>query len=252
MKFLGGFLGAIFGAALGCMVALFGVQATDTNGDIFGGAFALAVLGPTGLLLGAILGSVLALLVLRSVEKNAKGQKAKRRNFIFVSSCIVAVPLLIGVLFWGTERSLKMHNQPPPDQQLLDNFQAHRVAFDKLIQMSRADKGSYASEVSSAASNTSLPGGTWGKRIAEYRHWLDAAKIFNGFSSDEDQEVKLCYWGFGSAISSDMDKGYAYLAVPPKQVLKTLDACQPDEKNGVEAYRHIEGPWYLYYEYLPG
>jgi len=60
------------------------------------------------------------------------------------------------------------------------------------------------------------------------------------------------YWCEGSAISSDTDKGYAYLTVPPKQVLTTLDDCQPDEENGVKAYYHIEGCWYLYYDYLPG
>ena len=252
MSFLYGFIGAVLGAALGCMAAVFGVQATAADGDIFGGAFALAVFGPVGLLLGAVLGSVLALLVLRSVKKNIKEETAKRRNAMFVSSCILSAPLLIGALFWGTERSLKTHNQPPSDQQLLDNFQAHHAAFDKLIQMDRADKGSYASEISSAVSDTPLPGGTREKRIAEYRRWLEAANIFKGFSSDEDQEVTLCYWGFGSAISSDTDKGYAYLVVPPKQVLKTLDDCRPDYKNEVQAYRHIEGCWYLYYDYLPG
>lgn len=252
MKLLYGFLGAILGAALGCMVALFGVQVTDTDGDIFGGAFALVTFGPVGFLLGAVLGSMLALLVLRSVEKNSEGQKAKRRNAVLVSSSVFAVPVLIAALFWGAARSLKTHNQPPPDQQLLSNFQVHHAAFDKLVQMSRADKGSYDSEISSATSDTALPGGTQEKRIAEYRRWLDAAKIFNGFSSDGDQEVELCYWGFGSATSSDTDKGYTYLAVPPKQTLNSLDDCRPDEKNGVEAYRHIEGNWYLYYKYLPG
>ncbi len=251
MKFLYGFIGAILGAALGCMVALFGVQVTDTDGDIFGGAFALVIFGPIGFILGAILGSVLALLVLRSVKKNSNGQKAKRRNAILVSTSVLAAPVLIVVLFWGMGRSLKTHNQPPPDQQLLSNFQVHRAAFDKLVQMSRADKGSYSSEVGPTVSDTSLPGGTREKHIAEYRRWLDAAKVSSDLSSVGDQDMELPYWGFGSAISSDTDKGYAYLMVPPKQVLNSLDQCQPDEKNGVEAYRHIEGHWYLYYEYLP-
>jgi hypothetical protein len=67
--------------------------------------------------------------------------------------------------------------------------------------------------------------------------------------------VDFYYWDIGSAVSSDTDKGYAYLTMPPFNLLPSLDGSHPDERNGdngVKTYRHIRGNWYLFYEYIPG
>jgi hypothetical protein len=65
-------------------------------------------------------------------------------------------------------------------------------------------------------------------------------------------DVEFDYWGKGSAISSDTDKGYAYLTKCPAHVLSSQDKCGPKGDEMVEAYRHIQGHWYLFDRYLPG
>ena len=58
----------------------------------------------------------------------------------------------------------------------------------------------------------------------------------------------------GSAISSDIAKGYAYLTVAPIEVLVSLDGYRPEPGRDevIRVYRHIRGNWYLFYEYIPG
>ena len=90
-------------------------------------------------------------------------------------------------------------------------------------------------------------------RIAEYRRLLRRVGTPRGFqTTGATDDIDFYYWLTGSAITSDREKGYSYLATPPAHLLKSLDQCQPDDRNPVEFYRHIQGNWYLFYEYLPG
>ncbi len=240
-------LGAVSWAIVGAAAALLFV-AVHSDGNDLGDAFGFMGLAPVGLILGAILGVVLALILKQYATKNWSEEQAKRKNFLIVTGSVLAAPILTAALIWDAGR----YGGPPPDQQLLADFARHRTDLEKVAQMKQADRGLLRVDYNWTEPDNPQKVGVPIQRVAKYRRLLESAGVHRGFEAYQPHEVDFLYWGRGSAISSDTDKGYAYLTVPPKQVLKTLDDCQPDEKNGVEAYRHIEGHWYLYYKYLPG
>ncbi len=239
---LGAILWAIVGAAV---VAL--LVAVHSDGNDLGDAFEFMGLVPFALILGAVFGIVLALKLKQYAIKNWGGEQAKRKTSFVVTGFVLAAPLLVTALTWDAGR----YGGPPPDQQLLADFARHRADLDKVAQMKQADKGLSRVDYNWTAPDNPQKAGIPPQRIAKYRSLLESVGVHRGFEAYQPHEVDFLYWGRGSAISSDTDKGYAYLTVPPKQVLPTLDDCQPDEK-GVKSYRHIEGCWYLYYDYIPG
>lgn len=245
MRVLYGFSGALLGAVLGGMSALL-IASVATDGDVFGAFLGLMYAGPVSLVVGAVLGVMLALRVLRFVRTNGL---ARRKNALLVSGLLLAFPVLVAAMAWGIDRS----GQPPSDQQLLSNFTDHRAAFDTLAQMKLADKG-----LMQVHDDWTQPGdfrsvGVSPERIAEYRHLLNEAGTRRGLQADGLHGADFLFWEQGSVFSSDTAKGYAYLSVPPKHILGSLDQYndQSEDLAEIQAYRHIEGCWYLYYEYLP-
>lgn len=152
----------------------------------------------------------------------------------------------------GPRILLQKHATPPSDRDLIANFQHHRAAFSELITMARADKGLTSVGDGWTNPNDLLAGGVLQSHVDQYRRLFKVAGL-QSCSMGDHQDVDLGVWGIGSALDSDTLKGYAYLAKPPANVLNILDDCQPDDRrSGFEAYRHIEGNWYLYYNYIPG
>ena len=247
MGFLCGFAGAFLGAIVGLAAVLLGVAVLSDGNDI-GDAFAFVGLAPVGLIIGAILGIVAALKLRQYTRKTWGIKSVRRKTALILAASVLATPALVTVALWGAYQS----RQPPSDQQLLRNFNRNRITFNELAQMTQADKELTRVDYDWTQPSDPRTVGVSAERIRKYRYLLNSINVHRGFQSDTSHNVEFMYYATGSAISSDTNKGYTYLTVPPKQTLNTLDDCQPDEKNGVEAYRHIEGHWYLYYEYLPG
>lgn len=118
--------------------------------------------------------------------------------------------------------------------------------------MTQADKGLQRVDYDWTDPSNPQAIGVSPARVSIYRHLLDSVQCHRGFNAYQNHGIEFQYWGHGSAISDDEDKGYAYLAAPPKETLNSLDDCRPDKKNELQAYRRIEGCWYLYYDYIPG
>ena len=251
MGFLYGFIGAILGAIVGGATTLLIVSAA-MDGDDLGIFFAMQIFGLVGLIVGAILGIVASLCLLRYVKRHQEGSNARRRSALIVSGSILAVPVSVATMAWGIVRS----GQPPSDQNLLNNFTDHRTVFNQLAQMKLADSG--LMQIHSDWTQPSEPQtvGVSSERVAKYREMLSQAEVHFGLEADGLHGADFLCWEHGSATSSDTDKGYAYLTVPPKRVLSSLDQYnhqyQSEGLSELRVYRHIEGCWYLYYEYLPG
>lgn len=246
MGFLYGFVGAVLGAILGSTTALF-LVAVATGGDEFALTLAFMTVVPAGLIFGATFGLLAAIRLRRFVQGNQKDKAAKRRSVLTIAGCVLAVPVLAATMLWV----IRQLGQPPSDQQLLSNYKHHKATFGELAQMAQTDKSLARVDYNWTDPSDPQKIGISPARIAEYRSLLESVGLHRGFQSRGLADIEFISYGQGSAMSSDTFKGYMYLAMPPKQVLRSLDGCQPDEKNGVEAYRHIEGHWYLYYEYLP-
>lgn len=247
MGFLCGFAGVFLGAIVGGTAA-FSLVSVAVDGDGLGVFFLMMIWGPIGLIAGALLGAVLALRVLRYVRGNQQRRHAKRSNILLVSGLILAAPLLAAALAWYGNQC----QYPPSDQQLLSNFRFHRAEFDELAQMKQADKGLLSIGSDFTQPNDLQTVGVSPERIAKYRWLLQCAGVHRGLRVDGLTGADFAVWMQGGATSSDRDKGYAHLVVPPKHILSSLNQIPPDSPHEFEVYRHIEGCWYLYYEYLPG
>ena len=117
--------------------------------------------------------------------------------------------------------------------------------------MAQADKGLTRVGYNWTVPDEPLSIGIPHSRINQYRMLFGVTGTAGGFWADAES-VEFDYWGHGSAISSDTDKGYIYAKKAPTPLLPILDGCHPTGENLTFAYRHIEGNWYLYYKYLPG
>ncbi len=247
MGFLYGFIGAILGAILGGITATF-LVVMATSGDSFAIALSFIFTVPIGMVIGGALGIVAALRLLR-FARESKNDRAAKQNTAFAIVCsVLAIPALGAAMLWETWHL----GQSPSDRQLLSNFASHKSTFNTLSQLTLIDKNLTRVDYDWTDPSDTQKIGISPERIAKYHSLLESVGLHRGFSSDGVHSVEFISYAQGSAMSSDEFKGYAYLTVPPKEALPSLDDCQPDEKNGVTAYRHIEGPWYLYYDYLPG
>ena len=247
MSFLVGLFGIITGGLVGVAIAFFSVSVTSDGNDL-GDGFALLGAAPFGLILGALLGLVLAMWARRYWQMIDSDTSARHKKAWLIAAMILVPPALVTALLLGAQK----RREPPSDQEMLTNFRQHESVFNQLVQMSQADKG--LARVDDDWTQPDYPQsiGVSARRVADYRKLMRAANVPRGLQTAGGGEVDFYYWLTGSAISSDTDKGYAYLVIPPAPLLTDLDHCQPDEKRGVTAYRHVQGNWYLFYEFLPG
>jgi hypothetical protein len=244
IRFLVGLAGAILGAIFGGAAAvLFSILASGGNALAVG--FFLVLAGPPGLLLGAVLGIVLALRVLRYLRATEASGVTLRKKRVLAMSLALGYPALVVGMLWAAIN----HDNPPPDEVLLANFHRHEATLDQVVRMVQVDKG-----LTRVDDNWTMPAkpqtiGVSLARIAEYRRLLTRAGVPRGFqASDNVYEIRFLYYVFGSAISSDRIKGYAYLTKPPLRLLPNLNPCDRERM----VYRHIHGNWYLFYQYIPG
>jgi hypothetical protein len=90
------------------------------------------------------------------------------------------------------------------------------------------------------------------ERLADYRKLLRDVGTPRGFQVSKGRDgFNFFSWMRGSAISDDMDKGFAYRTTPPSSTVQTLDGIRAESRDGFIAYRHVRGNWYLFYEFTP-
>ena len=137
----------------------------------------------------------------------------------------------------------------PSDQSLLENFQTHKAEFDQLLQMFLADRG-----LGRVAYNFTRPEnpedvGVTRERLKAYRALFDDLGISAGIEGyDEKDIVWLHASTYGLSVTGS-SKGYAYLKERPELVVESLDAYRSQDGKSFTAFRHIEGNWYLYFDY---
>lgn len=162
----------------------------------------------------------------------------------FLGACLVIVVGIIG-LFAG----LKIMWAHPSDEALLANFNAHRAGFERLIEMIREDKGLERVDVDWTRPDDPASIGISDARIQTYRRMFASLNVPRGFYSYRDPtRVHLLAHTAGFAFGGSA-KGYAYQEVRPDPVIDRLDDFHGPVGESAFAYRHIEGHWYLFYEF---
>jgi len=251
MRALAIVVGAILGAPLGLVVALLVILLISGN-NFFAAAFMSVYGAPIGALLGFIAGGISAPRVLNYIRANDQAGRIRAKRLVSVIGGVVATTAaVVGLL----ALMLRVDNTPPSDRELLSNFDRHEKTFNQLIEMVKADKE--LTRVDTDWTNPREPEtiGVTAYRITAYRRMLADARVPRGFQTQGFLiEVDFFYWMIGSAISSDITKGYAYIEGPAFNVVDSLDGYKPKPRadDVIKVYRHIRGNWYLFYEYIPG
>jgi hypothetical protein len=151
----------------------------------------------------------------------------------------------------------------PSDDQLLKHFRQHRADLEQLVRMFESDKG--LGRVGENFTRPDDPGrvGVSLERVSEYRRLctaVGAPDCIEGYDAAFDRlygavaagrsEAKNPIWihvsSWGLAVSGS-GKGFLYSSAPSFEIVPDLDRVSPSRSG--TWIRHIEGPWYLYFDY---
>jgi hypothetical protein len=144
-------------------------------------------------------------------------------------------------------------NKPPKEKRLLENFYAHRAAFERLRDMLLTDKqvrAVYArfgvetteSGLPHEPSQVNFAAGRYG----EYRGLLEQTGSTQVFRAGEDNStICISVWagGFGGD-TRHVDN--CWLDITPVNQIGSLSEFYKTPRPRRPVFRHIEGNWYLW------
>jgi hypothetical protein len=151
-------------------------------------------------------------------------------------------------------------DQPPhpSDRELLADFHHHRADIERVAAMARADaqlerisddwfRDSAGTNYYEVVAGRLLSATRWN----EYRRLFRALHLEAGISI-EGGDIFFERSARGITVAGS-GKGYALLAKPPdpdalSQSLDRIDGNPAADRDKAIWFRHIEGPWYLFFE----
>lgn len=166
-------------------------------------------------------GLMLAGLVLGVVQLLRPGQSHREAALAAVIG--VASLAVLGLLLFVSFDSAFPSERHRPDDELIANFEAHRGEFAEALEQFHA------------------------------RGWVDVGLLramdvnVDGVIEYPRDVITFADSVRGIAVSGS-SKGYAYSKTPPKPLVDVTDGYQGGDGSGFLVYRHIEGPWYIYYD----
>ena len=144
----------------------------------------------------------------------------------------------------------------PADQELIDRFTRNRATFELLRDMFIKDAmlGRVAHDFTrpvnffSGAPMPRSPAIT-SARLAEYRRLFTALQLGAGVEGYDAKDFIMFHASTRGLSISGSSKGYVYAEDSPALLVDSLDTYNPGHTGSFTVYRHIEGKWYLYYDY---
>lgn len=166
-------------------------------------------------------GLMLAGLMLGVVQLLRPGQSHREPAL----AAIIGVASLgvLGLLLLVSFNSAFPSERHRSDDELIANFEAHRGKFAEAVEQFHA------------------------------RGWVDAELLkamevnVDGVIEYPRDVITFADSVQGIAVSGS-SKGYAYSKTPPKPLVDVTDGYRGGDGSGFLVYRHIEGPWYIYYD----
>lgn len=248
MKIVFGSIGAVIGAAFGLIVAVALVELLSQGNTLAEGFFLLLIAGPLGVLTGAVVGALFTVRVVPHLREKSTSVADRREQKRILLGVLLGVPAALVVVIWVARDAVK----PPSDSVMIRHFERQQATFEELVTMARADKALVRVDQDWTMSADTQSIGVSPERLAAYRELLREAGTPRGFNVlRDDAGYDFCFWLRGSAISDNMEKGFAYRPSPPAHIFQTLDGVRADPGKYMVVYRHIRGHWYLFYEYIP-
>ena len=132
---------------------------------------------------------------------------------------------------------------PPSDAKLIDDFQRHRPQYNELLRMFQEDKGlDRTGDLAGTMPQDTAAVGVDAARLQRYRDLMDQL----GVKSPERYFGSVLFiTSSGGIVPSGYTEGYVYAKKPPSPLVS--DTSEPHDEG--EYYRHIDGDWYLVYEW---
>ena len=87
------------------------------------------------------------------------------------------------------------------------------------------------------------------ERLKEYKKLFATIGLSAGIEGYCEKKMITFYASTQGLSISGSTKGYAYLVTPPKTLVDNLDNYWSSDNRSFTAFRHIEGNWYLYFDY---
>lgn len=161
----------------------------------------------------------------------------------------IAVVVLAGLFLYAASRSV-----PPKERKFIQNFRAHRAAFERLRDMLQADKNlirlaSWGVETTDNVVASIPPEGNF--PVDRYKEYMALLKKVSGSVAarreGEEGDPSILLWGWGFA-GNTRHVGICWLHQEPADLIATFDGYRgrsryPDRKV---MYRHIDANWYLW------
>ena len=244
MRALFNLAGIGFGICLGYNGAR--LLAVSIAGD---DGFLAATIFLTAGLLYLVIAPVCGMFCARRFLPHLQSLPQNRRWFLTINT-VVSMIALIGGLRQITAECAAL----PSDKSMIDNFERHRVVFDRVIHMALTEK-----QVRQVTENYPDERALWDTdlsemRLRKYRDLFAEAGLRHGFfRTGSAQETLFRCWRAGWPLSEngrDQSKGYAYLPKPPDALSPDLDRFSDRRDWASRAYRRLDGNWYLYYDVI--
>ena len=247
MRLVFGIIGAVIGAIFGLISAV-ALAELVSNGNTLGEGFLLLTAAPLAGLTGAAVGVLVTVRVVPHLREKPTSVTARRRQKRIRLGLLLGIPAAFVVVIFVARKAV----EPPSDSVMLRHFERQQATYEELVKMAGADKG-----LARVDGNWTMPADTRSvgvsrERLEAYRKLLRDAGTPRGFKAlGDDAGYDFYFWLRGSAISDDIQKGFAYRTSPPPDLVQSLDGVRVAPGKYRAAYRHIRGSWYLFYEYIP-
>lgn len=177
-------------------------------------------------------------------------QNPKKLLYLPVFSLIIGILLLILSLL-PVFMNYSINDIDDSDKHLIDNYYKYKTDFNNIVNMFTDDKGlGRVGDGFTRPSDIKTIDLTQ-KRIDQYHQIFDRLNIPDGIEGyDEKDIIWLHVSSYGLSISG-WSKGYVYSNDPSKygKIVNSLEGYTPPGPHSYTIFQHIEGKWYLYYDY---
>jgi hypothetical protein len=174
-----------------------------------------------------------------------KGTAILKAGSIVLAALAVVLCVLGAFIFFSM--------QPPKENKVIENFEVHRAAYERLRDMILADqqvKAIYAgfgvettgSGLPHRPSEVNFSAG----RYDEYTALLKQVGKGVVFRTEEKQSKLFCVIAWGAGWAGDTRHMWlCWTDREPANQVASLDAYYRDPKRPPDVFRHIDGDWYL-------
>jgi hypothetical protein len=154
--------------------------------------------------------------------------------------CTVAA-VILGLVACG--------NFPVTDESMLKQFENNRQDFERLIEMISSDKVLYRVDKDWTDPSDPKQVGISDQRIAEYRALLRKVGCSRGFIAYPTRPGIYFVVSARGLATGGASQGICHLDIAPESLVSNTTSYKPNSADSYQVFRHIDGRWYIYFEY---